>query len=226
MADSHDDAALARTSLECASVAALTTYPRLAARPHLTSVAVRAGEGGSAVVLLRPGAPAAQHLLARPFATVTVAPTGCQRVTLHGAVQRLPGTDDVGWLAFRVEAGAVRLGDDEMPIAIREYANARADLFARDATAVVSHLRQPHHAEQLAACLRALGHDAQFADPVALNPKGMTVLAVGLNGVTLVQLNFPAPITKLADLPPDLQVLLTCHCRGCSRPIAGGGALS
>ncbi len=69
MPDPHDDAALVRTSLGCASVAALTTYPRLAARPHLTSVAVSAGEDGSAVVLLRPGPPAAQHLLARPFAT-------------------------------------------------------------------------------------------------------------------------------------------------------------
>ncbi len=218
MADPHDDAAVARTSLECASVAALTTYPRLAAQPYLTSVAVRAGEGDSAVVLMGPGAPAAQHLLTRPFATVTVALTGCQRVTLHGGVQRLPGTDDVGRLAFRVEAGAVRLGGDPMPVAIAEYANARADLFARDARAVVSHLRRPHHAEQLAACLRALGHYAQFADLVALDPTGMTLLTVGLDGVTPVHLDFPAPITKLADLPPDLHALLTCHCGDCSTP--------
>jgi hypothetical protein len=218
MAEPHDAAALARASLRCASVAALTTYPRLAARPHLTTVAVTAGEDGSAVVLLRPGAPAAQQLLARPFATVTVAPAGCERVTLHGAVQRLAGKDQAGRLAFRVEAGAVRLGDDEIPVATTAYASANPDPFGRDASAVVAHLRHPHHAGQLTACLRALGHDAQFAEAVALDRRGMTVLAVGLDGVTLVYLDFPAPIAKLTDLPPDLHVLLTCRCGGCGRP--------
>lgn len=218
MADPAEAAALARTSLGCASVAALTTYPRLAARPHLTTVAVIAGEDGSAVVLLRAGAPAAQHLLARPFATVTVAPAGCERVTLHGAVQRLAGKDQAGLLAFQVEAGAVRLGDDEIPIATSAYANASPGPFGRDASAVVAHLRHPHHAEQLTACLRALGHDAQFAEAVALDRRGMTVLAVDLDGVTLVRLEFPTPITSLTDLPPDLRVLLTCRCGGWAGP--------
>jgi hypothetical protein len=218
MAEPHDAAALARASLRCASVAALTTYPRLAARPHFTTVAVTAGEDGSAVVLLRPEAPAAQHLLARPFATVTVAPAGCERVTLHGAVQRLAGKDQAGRLAFRLEAGAVRLGDSGIPVATTAYASANPNQFGRAASAVVAHVHHPHHAEQLTACLRAQGHDAQFAEAVALDHQGMTVVAVGLDGVTLVHLDFPAPITKLADLPPDLDVLLTCRCDGCARP--------
>ncbi len=94
--DPHEAAALARTSLCCAGVAALTTYPRSpAARPHLTSVAVRADDDGSAIVWLHPGSLAVQQLLARPFATVHVAPPGCEQVTLHGGAQRLPGTDNL-----------------------------------------------------------------------------------------------------------------------------------
>ena len=213
MADPHETAALARTSLHCASLATLTTYPRLTSRSHVTTVAVSAGDDGSAVVLLRQGAPAAQHLLARPFATVTVAPAGCQRMTLHGVVQRLASKDEAGRLAFRVQAGAVRLGHDETPVATVTYINASPDPFGRDASTVLAHLRSRHHAEQLAACLRALGHDTQFAEPVALDRQGLTVLAVSDSGVALVPLAFPAAITKLADLPPDLHVLLTCHCR-------------
>ncbi len=218
MVQPHNAAALARASLQCASVATLTTYPRLATRPHLTTVAVTTDEDGSALVLLRPGALATQHLLTRPFATVTVAPAGCERVRLHGAVQRLAGNDRTGRLAFRIEPGAVRLGDEELPVATAAYRNATPDPFSADASAVVAHLRHPHHAEQLTACLRALGHDVQFAEAVGLDRRGITVLAVGLDGATLVHLDFPAPINRLADLPPDLHVVLTCHGGSCGRP--------
>lgn len=212
--DPRDAAVLARTSLQCASVAALTTYPRSAsARPHLTNVQVTADEHGNALVLLRAGSLAVQQLLARPFATVHVAPRGCERVTLHGGTQRLPGKDHMGRLAFRVEAGAVRLGEHgQISIEAAAYAGARLDPLGRDAPAVLAHLRQPHHAEQLAACLRAAGREVAFAEPSQLDRYGLTVLAVGLDGVSEVRLPFPRPINKLGDLPPGLSMLLMCRC--------------
>ncbi len=214
--DPHEAAVSARTSLACASVAALSTYPRSAlARPHLTSVAVRAGGDGRAVVLLRPDRLAVRQLLARPFGTVHVAPHGCERVTLHGGAQRLSGTDHMGRLRFRIEAGAVRLGDrGETIVETAAYARALPDPVRRDASAVLTHLRRPHHAEQLAACLRAAGHDASFAEAVRLDRHGLTAVAVGRDGVSEVRLAFPRPVTRLEELPPELKLVLMCRCAG------------
>lgn len=220
--DPYEAAVSARTALACASVAALTTYPRNApARTHLTNVAVRAQADGSAVVLLRPDCLAVQQLLARPFGTVHVAPRGCERVTLHGGAQRLSGTDHLGRLRFRIEAGAVRLGDRGQTIVeAAAYASAVPDPVGRDASAVLAHLRRPHHAEQLAACLRAAGHDACFAEAVRLDRHGLTALAVGLDGVSEVHLAFPGPVTRLEELPPGLRLVLMCRCAGphCAAP--------
>jgi hypothetical protein len=216
----REAAALARTSVSCASVAALTTYPRSASdRPHLTNVTVSACDDGSVVVLLRAGSLAAQHLLQRPFATVRVAPPGCERVTLHGGAQRLPGKDDSGRLAFRVEAGAVRIGErGETTVETTAYGSTGPDPLGREAGAVLAHLRLPCHAEQLAACLRAHGHDAEFAEATRLDRHGITVLAVGQDGVSHVHLPFPEPVSRLEELPPGLSVVLRCRGRCATAP--------
>ncbi|SFE95038.1 DUF2470 domain-containing protein [Blastococcus tunisiensis] len=214
--DSHELGLAARTGLHRATSGALTTFPRHAARPHLTNVAISACNDGSAVVLLRPDAPAAGHLRALPFAAVTVAAAGCPRVTLQGGAQRLPDTDQVGRVAYRVEPGTVRIGDDGMPVPIAAYIAARPAL-PDSAPAVLAHLRCPHHAEQLAACLRALGHDARFAEATELDGQGMTVVAADPTGVSRIRLTFPTPISRLEDLPADLYVLLTCRCGDRSR---------
>ncbi len=60
--------------------------------------------------------------------------------------------------------------------------------------------------------MRALGHEAAFAEAVRLDRHGLTIQAVGPDGVTEVHLDFPAPITKLEDLPPGLRIALMCRC--------------
>jgi hypothetical protein len=78
---------------------------------------------------------------------------------------------------------------------------------------VLAHLRD-HHAAGLAACLRARGHDAHWVEPRSLDAAGLDVLAVGPDGVELVRLAFPAPVSRLQDLRAGLAVALTCRCAG------------
>lgn len=217
-AERPDAAHQARTAMACARVASLLTYPRTApGRPHLTNVELEHDETGRPMVRLATGALAVTHLTARPLATVQIAPVGHPTVTVHGAVHRLPGRDDEGRLLYRVDIGAVRLGhvghgpcDAVSP---REYVAARPDPLATDAPAVLAHLRD-HHAAGLAACLRARGHDAHWVEPRSLDAAGLDVLAVGPDGVELVRLAFPAPVSRLQDLRAGLAVALTCRCAG------------
>lgn len=210
--DPHEAALLARRSVDRARTGTLVTYPRQAVdRAQVTNVAVRSCANGEVVIVLRPGSPAIEHLLKQRFATVKVAPLGCKQVTLHGNVQQLPGHDAAGRLRFQLEAQVVRLGERcETCVDVTEYASAHLDPLVRDLHTVLTHLRRRHHAEQLAACLRARGHDVQFAEPLALQSEGLTVLA----GVRRVHLPFPSPITTLHELPPSLLVLLRCRCDG------------
>lgn len=199
----------ARTAVARARVAALTTYPRRApARPHLTSVAVEAGPGGQPIVRVEPGSLAAAHLLARPLASVRVCPPGADVVTVHGAARRLPGRADDGRLVFQIEVGAVRLGDNA-PVDPAAYRAAAVEPASDEA---LEHLRA-EHADDLAACLRALGHDAQWAEPTGLDRRGLTVLAIGSDGVESVRLLFPAPVDRLEQLPNGLRCLLLCQCQ-------------
>jgi hypothetical protein len=96
-----------------------------------------------------------------------------------------------------VAPGAVRLGDDETPVDIAAYVSGASPTLDRQSAALLDHLRRPDQADQLAACLRAHGHDAQFTDPVALDRHGITVLAVGVAGVSTVRLPFPSRINRL-----------------------------
>jgi putative heme iron utilization protein len=213
-------AELARTTVARARVAALTTYPRRApARPHLTSVAVGCSADGCPVVQLASGSRAAAHLLARPLATVRMAPVGGETVTVHGAAHRLAGRDAAGTLAFRVEVGAVRLGAaSPTPVGAEAYRRAEPDPLRDEAPAVLEHLRAAH-ADDLAACLRAMGHEAEWAEPSALDRYGMTLLAVAPGGVDTVRLAFPDPVDRLDDLRPGLGTVLRCRC-GCRRDAA------
>lgn len=209
-----EPAELARTSVARARVATLLTYLRLApTRPHLTCVTVSCDGDGRPVVLVAPGSAALVHLLARPLASVRVAPDGGETVTVHGAVQRLRSAES-GRLAFRVEVGAVLLGAVR-PVTVEAdaYRAAEPDPLLHEAPGVLAHLREAH-TEELAACLRALGHDAQWVEPTALDRHGLTVLAVGLEGLATIRLAFPEPVRRLQDLRPGLGAVLLCRCSG------------
>ena len=208
-----DPAELARTALAQARVAALTTYPRRApARPRLTSVTMSCQDDGRPVIRVGAGSRAAIDLLARPLATVRVSPVGAETVTIHGGARRLPGRDDRGRLAFLVDVSVVRLGMvQHARVDLDAFDAAEPDPLRQDAPRVLAHLRVAH-TDQLTACVRAVGHPAQWAQATALDRYGMTVLAVSSAGVDEVRLSFPEPVRRLQDLRPGLGCLLMCRC--------------
>lgn len=202
----------ARTAVACARVAGLTTYPRAAPfRPHATSVVLEQGEGGLPVVRLAREALAVAHLLARPLVTVQVAPPGCPAVTLHGSVHRLPRSGDGQW-HYRLEVAAVRVGQPRPRlVAVEQYLAARPDPLHREAPAALRHLAR-RHADELSACLRARGHDVLWVEPQALDSRGLDVAVVGHDGVELVRLPFPRPVSRLHELGAGLAAPLLCRC--------------
>lgn len=191
----------------------LTTYPRGARLgSYGTTVALEGNDEGGPVVCLVPGSPAAAQLLTRRLARVRVEPDGYEPVTVQGAVRRLASSVD-GLLRYRVEVAAVRLGQQgRLSLPVEEFWAARPDPLRHDAPAVVQHLSQCH-GEALAACLRARGHGAVWAEARALDYRGIDVISVGLEGVELVRLPFPEPVTRLQDLPAGLAGPLLCRCR-------------
>lgn len=214
-----DLAVLARTSVDCARVASLTSYPRGPGAPHLTTAAVRARADGTVEALLSPASPAVRLLLARPIATLRLAPVGCEPVLLHGAARRLSGASDDGRLVFHVEAGAVRVGPRADPVDEAGYATAAPDPLRHDAPKVLTHLNS-EHSDAMAACLRARGCDAQFVEAVRLDAEGLTVLAVAASGVATVRLRFGTRISQLEQLPTGLHALLVPRAAGPPPPTA------
>ncbi len=206
-------AELARTAVALARVGTLTTYGRRAPlQPRTTTVAVT-GEGACLVVRVRPDSPAAADLLARPLATVQVGPPGAPPVLVQGGASRLPGRDEQGRLAFRVEPGAVRVGarPSPVPVPVEDYLGAEPDPLRHEAPALLEHLRRGH-AAALAACVRARGlHAARWVEPRALDRHGLLLTALCDDGVATVRLDFPAPVGSLAELAPGLRALLQCR---------------
>lgn len=212
--DDTDDAVCARTSVDRARVGALTTYARHPSGQRTTSVGLQARPDGAVDVHLASGAPAVAQLLARPLATLQVAPPWCEPVLLSGGARRLPGRTEHGALVFRLEVAAVRVGCPPVLVDGCAYAAARPDPLRRDAPEVLAHLDEGH-ADALSACLRARGRDVAFAHATRLDAGGLTVVAVGQDGVETVRLRFPSPVATLDDLPPSLAWVLRrgCGCR-------------
>lgn len=221
-------AALARTSVDCARVGRLTTYARRPSDTHVSSVPVRARPDGTVEVRLALDAVAARQLLARPVAALRVAPVGHEPVLLHAGARRLPGWSGRGELVFHLAVATVRVGSAGVLLDEAAYRAAEPDPLRHDAPAVLAHLNDGH-ADALAACLRAGGHEAAFARATRLDAGGLTALAVGSGGVQTVRLRFPAPVATLAELPASLSWVLRPRC-GCPcsgqpgrRPPADGG---
>lgn len=212
----------ARTSVAAARVGVLTTYARHPAGQHSTTVSVRPRGDGTVDVQLSRNAVGAQQLLARPVATLELAPAGHDDVLLQGAVRRLPGLGANGTLLFHLDVAAVRVGSPAVLIDEDDYARATPDPLAADAPAVLAHLNDAH-ADGLAACLRALDHQVGFAHATALDCTGLTVTAVTAGHVDTVRLSFPEPVTALSQLPISLSLVLTPRC-GCSAMTRAPGA--
>ncbi|HWH28973.1 MAG TPA: DUF2470 domain-containing protein [Mycobacteriales bacterium] len=211
-----DDAALARTSLASARAGTLVTFGRQA-RGHLsTLVQVAACPDGNARIALAPGCPALSRLTARPLAVLRVAPAWCAPVALHGGVRRLPGRDEAGRVCFLLHAALVRLGRPCRPVDAADYAAAAPDPLHAEAAGVLSHLNAAH-TEQLAACLRARGHAAAFVQAAGLDSGGLTVVAVSTAGAQTVRLDFPYPVSRLAELPGGLAPVVSSGCVSCCR---------
>lgn len=221
----HPDqiAVRARTSVDCARTGVLTTYARHPSSQATTHVVVGPRADGTVELRLPRTSAGARQLVARPVATLRVAPAAQDPVLLHGSARRLPGIAHDGALVFHLRAAAVRVGARGALLDEQAYAAAEPDPLRHDAPAVLAHLNGGH-ADALAACLRARGHDAGFAQAVRLDAGGLTVLAVGVDGVDRVRLRFPAPVHALSDLPVSLGGVLSPRC-GCSasRPVEGAG---
>lgn len=209
----HPDVAVqARTSIDCARVGSLTTYARHPSSQHTCSVSVQARADGTVEIELAVDALSARQLIARPVASLLVAPVGCAPVLLHGSARRLPGPSRRGTLVFHLELAAVRVGSPGVLVDQAAYCAAAPDPLRHDAPAVLAHLNDGH-ADALAACLRAAGHDAAFAHATRLDAGGLTVTAIGDAGADIVRLAFPRSVTRLADLPVSLNCLLGPRCR-------------
>ena len=213
-----DDAVRARTSVDRARVGELTTYARHPSGQRTTSVGLHVRPDGAVDVHLSTGAHAVTQLLARPLATLRVAPPWCEPVLLHGGARRLPGLTDRGELVFRLEVAAVRVGSPPALVDGSAYAAARPDPLRRDAPAVLAHLNDGH-ADALTACLRACGRDVAFASATRLDAGGLTVVAVGQDGADTVRLRFASPVAALDELPPSLATVLRpgCTCGASAR---------
>lgn len=203
----------ARTALASARVGSLLTYPRGSCVPPIsTTVVLEGSEGGGLVIRVPPASLAAAQLRVRPLATVQVAPPGCETVTVQGIGHHLAPSGE-GLLRYRVAVAAVRIGErPRAAVPVEEFWAARPDPLRDEAPAVLRHLAQ-WHGEELAACLRARGHDAIWAEPRALDCRGMDVIGLGLDGVELVRLAFPQRVARLEELPAGLAVPLLCRCR-------------
>lgn len=209
-----DPAACARTAVDRARTGLLTTYARHPSRSHTASVSITAAPDGSVQLHLPVGGMPARQLLARPVATLSIRPPACEPTVVHGAVTRLRGTSAEGTLVFRLEVAAGRVGAPACFVDGEAYEQASPDPLRHAAPGVLAHLNDAH-AEGLAGCLRAAGHDLSYAVATRLDAHGLTVAAVGRCGVSSVRLAFPRRVDRLDELPPSLLCALgaSCECR-------------
>lgn len=92
------------------------------------------------------------------------------------SARRLPGTSEDGRLRFRLDVAAVRVGAPAVLVDGESYGAAAPDPLAGQAPAVLAHLNH-RHADALAACLRAAGHEVGYAWASRLDAGGLTVQA-------------------------------------------------
>jgi hypothetical protein len=205
-------AELARTAIACASVGCVTTYPRgRPGRPLSTQVALEPDVEGAPLLRVSCDSPAASQLVARPLATLAVAPSHGPAVRVHGSAHRLSAQP--GLLRYRLDVIAVRVAMPQWrSVSLTDYRAAVPDPLRHDAPDVLLHLAR-HHCPQLAACLRALGHKTQWAEPRALDCRGLDVVSITEDGVELVRLPFPKRVTCLRELSTGMAAPLLCRCQ-------------
>lgn len=211
---SSEAAVQARTSVDMAAVGSLTTYARHPSGQHTVTVPVSARPDGTVEVEVPIDSLPLRQLLARPVATLQVRPAGCEPVLLHGAARRVAGGRGPGTLVFGLDVAAARVGSPAVLLDRAHYDAAEPDPLRHVAPAALEHLNDGH-ADALAACLRAGGHDASYAVATRLDAAGLTVVALREDGASTVRLRFPQPVRSLVELPASLGCALSSHC-GCS----------
>ncbi len=207
-------AELARTALAGATVATLATRGCRAPRT-LTVVSIQDQPDGRPVVRVDDGSPAVQLLASCPVATVSVAgPAPYRALDLTGAFQPVRAPRE-GARAYRLSLLSARLtGSAPVPIPLGAFRAAEADPLLPHAPAALHHLEQSH-TDELLACVRAHGHDAQTVVPRALDRYGIELTAISAYGVGVVRLAFPGgPVDRLEQVATGLRLLLTCRCGG------------
>jgi hypothetical protein len=154
---------------------------------------------------------AAAELLVRPLATLRLARAGGPAVRIHGNARRLPSQQ--GLLRFSLDVVAVRVAMPQWrSVSLSDYLAAAPDPLRFDAPVVLHHLAR-YHGPELTACLRALGHNTEWAEPRSLDCRGLDVVSLTEDGVEVVRLAFPQPVTSLRDLSAGLAAPLLCRCQ-------------
>ena len=126
---------------------------------------------------------------------------------------------DDGLACFRFEVRSLRIGRSGDAVDISEYRLAVPDPLRGDAPGIVAHLRHGHGGD-LAACLRVQGeHGARWAEPLSVDRYGLELAVLHDGGVSTTRLNFPVPVSSVAELGPELSVLMLGfdHCGDCQR---------
>lgn len=117
----------ARTTVDCSRLGSLTTYARHPSSQHTATIPLRARPDGSLELQLTCDSISAGQLLARPIASLQLAPAGYKAVLLQGSARRLPRMREQVGLVFHLEAAVIRVGARSVLLDERTYRGAAPD---------------------------------------------------------------------------------------------------
>jgi hypothetical protein len=185
--------------------------------PGPARLRIVAGQGHDGAGGAVPGPDAAVVLLAGRLEARTVATVSSLPTELHEALERHRSCFDLRtWPALAVARfvvasigvaippapGAVPRALEPVPLA--DYAACEPDLWRIQQAALLAHLGDRHGAAMLAMARRAGAPDADIAVPRAVDAEGLTLVAIGPDGVRDVHVPFPQPLSSPSDVGPAL----------------------
>ena len=183
--------------------------------PRTMTVVGMHDRGGMPEVGLEIASAAGQRAVHRPVVALYVTgPDGFAAVRLVGRLVTVDDGATTGSGRFRLTAAGVALVDPGVhPVPVADYLGAAPDPLRREAGRILAHL-DAAHAEDLAACVRAHGHEALAVVPRGIDRYGIELAVIEEYGVSRVRLAFPGgPVSSIRDLAPAVRLPLTCCCR-------------